>query len=203
MRKIGIIIIIAVLGFFGSAIFLGNEKTQMADKHMMMHNNAMPMHEHKEMMKDNNVNSGISKDDAVNIAIESSKVDMASIYNLNVKAKNYYGIDIYDVEFTSDSREYNYNIDQNTGEIVAMDYEIDKKYFSQLTGQPISEDDAKALIADKITGISAKSIPLISEHEDNYQQFEGKFIHEGIQYEFTIDKATGNIVEWKWKKHNN
>lgn len=204
MRKLGLVIIFAVLGFFGSAIFLGVDKTEKAEQHMMKYNNSMPMHERKEMMmkdKDEECGAGISKDDAINIATESSGLDLSTIYNLNVKAKDYYDLDIYDVEFMADNKEYNYNIDRKTGEIVAMDYEVDKKYFSHLTGKPITEEDARNLIADKVSGVSAKSIQLVSDHEDNYEQFEGKFMHDNIEYEFKINKDTGVIVEWKWKNH--
>lgn len=77
----------------------------------------------------------ISKEQAEIIVLENADMEAKDISRLKTKIENYYGKDIYDIEFYADNKEYNYNVDMYGGEILAMDYEIDKKYYAKLSGQ--------------------------------------------------------------------
>ena len=112
-----------------------------------------------------------------------------------------YGKDIYDIEFYADNKEYNYNVDMYGGEILAMDYEIDKKYYAKLSGKPVDEAGAIELVKAQIPNCTTGDIKLKLEHDDDYLQYEGRAQVNGVLYEFTIDKNTGTFVEWKWKNH--
>lgn len=73
----------------------------------------------------------ISKEQAEIIVLENADMEAKDISRLKTKIENYYGKDIYDIEFYADNKEYNYNVDMYGGEILAMDYEIDKKYYAK------------------------------------------------------------------------
>lgn len=75
----------------------------------------------------------ISKEQAEIIVLENADMEAKDISGLKTKIENYYGKDIYDIEFYADNKEYNYNVDMYGGEILAMDYEIDKKYYAKLS----------------------------------------------------------------------
>ena len=75
----------------------------------------------------------ISKEQAEIIVLENADMEAKDISRLKTKIENYYGKDIYDIEFYADNKEYNYNVDMYGGEILAMDYEIDKKYYAKLS----------------------------------------------------------------------
>ena len=74
----------------------------------------------------------ISKEQAEIIVLENADMEAKDISRLKTKIENYYGKDIYDIEFYADNKEYNYNVDMYGGEILAMDYEIDKKILCQI-----------------------------------------------------------------------
>lgn len=143
----------------------------------------------------------ISKEQAETIVLDNADIQAKDISKLKTKIENYYGKDIYDIEFLADNKKYDYSVDMYGGEILAMDYEIDKKYYAKLSGNPVDEDGAIELIKAQIPNCSADDIKLKLEHDDDYLQYEGRAQVDGISYEFTIDKNTGTFVEWKWKKN--
>lgn len=138
MRIVGIIIIILVLGFFGG---YGIMQSQIDDqKEFKGVKNVIPMDNRTEQQIEQHdvkvEKSGIiSKEQAEIIVLENADMEAKDISRLKTKIENYYGKDIYDIEFYADNKEYNYNVDMYGGEILAMDYEIDKKYYAKLSGQ--------------------------------------------------------------------
>ena len=131
MRIVGIIIIILVLGFFGG---YGIMQSQIDDqKEFKGVKNVIPMDNRTEQQIEQHdvkvEKSGIiSKEQAEIIILENADMEAKDISRLKTKIENYYGKDIYDIEFYADNKEYNYNVDMYGGEILAMDYEIDKKW---------------------------------------------------------------------------
>lgn len=77
---------------------------------------------------------------------------------METKIENYYGKDVYDIEFNVDNKEYNYNVDMYSGEILSMDYEIDKRYYAKLTGNSIDEIDAIKLVKTQIPNCNTNDI---------------------------------------------
>lgn len=135
MRIVGIIIIILVLGFFGG---YGIMQSQIDDqKEFKGVKNVIPMDNRTEQQIEQHdvkvEKSGIiSKEQAEIIVLENADMEAKDISQLKIKIENYYGKDIYDIEFYADNKEYNYNVDMYGGEILAMDYEIDKKILCQI-----------------------------------------------------------------------
>lgn len=200
MRIVGIIIIILVLGFFGG---YGIMQSQIDDqKEFKGVKNVIPMDNRTEQHDVKVEKSGIiSKEQAEIIVLENADMEAKDISRLKTKIENYYGKDIYDIEFYADNKEYNYNVDMYGGEILAMDYEIDKKYYAKLSGKPVDEAGAIELVKAQIPNCTTGDINLKLEHDDDYLQYEGRAQVNGVLYEFTIDKNTGTFVEWKWKNH--
>lgn len=204
VRFVGIIIIILVLGFFGG---YGIMQSQIDDqKEFKGVKNVIPMDNRTEQQIEQHdvkvEKSGIiSKEQAEIIVLENADMEAKDISRLKTKIENYYGKDIYDIEFYADNKEYNYNVDMYGGEILAMDYEIDKKYYAKLSGKPVDEAGAIELVKAQIPNCTTGDIKLKLEHDDDYLQYEGRAQVNGVLYEFTIDKNTGTFVEWKWKNH--
>lgn len=198
MRILGIIIIVLVLGLFGG---YGIMHSQIDDSKAREANNVIPMDKKAEQQWENSSNT-ITQQDAELIAVEDAGIQIKDVHNMYTKKENYYGIDIYDVEFIDGQKEYNYNIDVNTGEIIAMDYEIDERDYVNLVGNPVDEQIVKDLIKKQIAGVTDKNIKIKSEHEDDFWQYEAYVEYKGINYEITVDKNTGTFVEWKWQKHH-
>lgn len=106
------------------------------------------------------------------------------------------GRQIYDVEFcTQDKREYDYEIDAGTGEIIAYDY--DAEGYSE-SGSAITADQAKELALSQVPGATLDDIrEFETDYDDGRMEYEGKIIYDGMEYEFEIDGYSGAIRSWE------
>lgn len=62
--------------------------------------------------------------------------------------------------------------------------------------KPAGIEEAKRIVQEKVPGADASEIVLFEEDEDGRGRYEGRLFHDGIQYEFEIDPATGRIFDW-------
>lgn len=192
MRILGIILILSVVGFFGV--------------HMIFFDKMDSIHEHKSDIKTLEIlpiDKSITKDDAEIIAIENEQLNPNEIYNLHTKKTNYNNIDVYMVEFDANDNEYEYNIEVSTGDVISRECELEERYYKNLKGSPITENDIFKIIKQHVPEVDSKGIYYRLKNEDGYIQYEGYVNIDDSRYEFTIDKNTGVIVEWKWERNIN
>ena len=105
---------------------------------------------------------------------------------------------VYDVEFyTADYKEYDYEIDAATGEVVSYDYDAED-YAPPASSGTISAEDAKALALAQVPGASASDIrEFETDRDDGRLEYEGKIVYGGMEYEFEIDGYSGAIRNWE------
>ena len=107
---------------------------------------------------------------------------------------------VYDVEFyTSDYKEYDYEIDASTGEVVSYDYDAEF-YAPPASGgtASITADQAKALALEQVPGATTADIYEFEvDYDDGRLEYEGKIIYNGMEYEFEIDGYSGSIRSWE------
>lgn len=68
--------------------------------------------------------AAVTADQARAIAIEHAGLTEADIDHIRVKEDWDFGHVVYEIEFYSGAREYDYDISQDTGEILKYDYEV-------------------------------------------------------------------------------
>lgn len=127
-----------------------------------------------------------------------------------VKAKQDYddGRLVYEIEFVTSSGngylEYDYEIDAATGSILSYDYDAES-YTPQpttttpgtATGALIDEATAKLTAVNQVPGASTSDIyEWKLDYDDGRWEYEGKIIYNQMEFEFTIDAATGAVIEW-------
>ena len=127
-----------------------------------------------------------------------------------VKAKQDYddGRLVYEIEFVTTSGngylEYDYEIEAATGSILSYDYDAES-YTPQptttapstTTGALIEEATAKLTAVDQVPGASTSDIyGWKLDYDDGRWEYEGKIIYNQMEFEFTIDAATGAVIEW-------
>lgn len=111
------------------------------------------------------------------------------------------GTVVYDVEFYSDSSEYEYEINAVSGAVAERQQEA----FVTATGTTatdsaayIGEDAAKAAaLAD--TGLSASDVTFIKavlDTDDGAVVYDVEFYSSSSEYEYEIDAVSGAVVEW-------
>ena len=127
-----------------------------------------------------------------------------------VKAKQDYddGRLVYEIEFVTTSGngylEYDYEIDAATGNILSYDYDAESYTPQPMTTTPstatgalIDEATAKLTAVNQVPGASTSDIyEWKLDYDDGRWEYEGKIIYNQMEFEFTIDAATGAVIEW-------
>lgn len=112
------------------------------------------------------------------------------------------GRQVYDVEFyTSDYKEYDYEIDASTGEVVSYDFDAEG-YAPPATGNgqsgTITADQAKEKALAQVPGATVSDIrEFETDYDDGRLQYEGTIFYDGMEYEFEIDGYSGAIRNWE------
>lgn len=141
--------------------------------------------ENKNKDSNNNNNTYLSKDKIKEIALKKANVSKYYDYDIEFKFKG--GTPIYEVEFETDSAEYDIKINAKNGNIIK--YEVKNKKVD--TSKFISKDKAKNIVLNdaKVTEYYDYEIEL----DDN--EYEISFETREYEYEYKLDARTGKILE--------
>ena len=133
---------------------------------------------------------------AQKIALEHAGVKAADATIIKSKLDYEDGHQVYDIEWYAGGAKYDYEIATDTGEIISSAYE-EKTMGTDSKNITVSEADAKKTALDRVSGATDKDIyEWKLDYDDGRPEYEGKIIYGGMEYEFTIDAATGSIIEW-------
>ena len=151
----------------------------------------------------------ITQDRAKEIALEHAGVMKDDATFLRAEHERENGKSIYEVEFySSGNKEYDYEIDAETGEIISYDFDAedfklpDKEtsatHNEQGKTEGITENEAKEIATKKVPGATDANIrEFKKERDDGREKYEGKIIYDNMEYEFEIDAADGKIIQWE------
>ena len=114
------------------------------------------------------------------------------------------GCQVYEIEFyvsgSSGYTEYDYEIEAATGKIVGYDHDAESyapPAQSTNSGVKVTEATAKKTALSRVSGATEKDIyEWKLDYDDGRAEYEGKIIYGGMEYEFTINAATGAVTEW-------
>ena len=115
------------------------------------------------------------------------------------------GRQVYEIEFyvsgSSGYTEYDYEIEAATGKIVGYDHDAESyapPAQSTNSGVKVTEATAKKTALSRVSGATEKDIyEWKLDYDDGRTEYEGKIIYGGMEYEFTINAATGAVTEWE------
>ena len=138
----------------------------------------------------------ISRDQAFSIALENAGVSQSDAYNVKVERDGDNGIPIYDIEFETQYGDFDYEVAIADGSIVGSDYEVQEEWAYRQPENPVSEDQVKSLVQQKVPGAPADDIHVWQEQEDGRPRYEGSLSYNNIYYEFEVDSQTGVILDW-------
>ena len=143
----------------------------------------------------------IGAEKAKEIALQHAGVSASNA--VFVKAEREYddGRLTYDVDFYAGNKEYDYEILASDGTILSYDadiegYRIPSSTSSSSSGY-ISVERAKE-IALQHAGLSSSGVNFVKaefDHDDGRAEYEIEFHHNFREYEYTIDAASGTILE--------
>ena len=137
---------------------------------------------------------------AQKIALEHAGVKAADATITKSKLDYEDGRQVYDIEWYAGGAKYDYEIAVDTGEIISSGYE-GKTAGADSNNVTVSEAAAKKTALDRVSGATDRDIyEWKLDYDDGRPEYEGKIIYGGTEYEFTIDAATGSVMEWDAEK---
>ena len=154
-----------------------------------------------------NTNASAGKVDearAKEIALNHAGVKAADATVTKSKLDYEDGRQVYEIEFyvsgSSGYTEYDYEIEAATGKIVSYDHDAESyapPAQSTNSGVKVTEATAKKTALSRVSGATEKDIyEWKLDYDDGRTEYEGKIIYDGMEYEFTINAATGAVTEW-------
>lgn len=107
---------------------------------------------------------------------------------------------VYEIEWYAGGKKYDYEIAVDTGEILSSAYDEKTSGWSvsNSSNVTVSEADAKQTALGRVSGATQKDIcEWKFDYDDGRPEYEGKIIHGGTEYDFTIDASSGAVIEWE------
>lgn len=143
----------------------------------------------------------IGSEKAKSIALNHAGVTSSTAKFVKVERDRDDGRLLYEVEFYAGNKEYDYEILASDGTILSYDadiegYRIPSSTSSSSSGY-ISVERAKE-IALQHAGLSSSGVNFDKaefDHDDGRAEYEIEFHHNFREYEYTIDAASGTILE--------
>ncbi len=127
--------------------------------------------------------AGVSEDDVTHLRTDKDTDDR---------------IPKYEIEFTCDNLEYEYEIDADTGEIRSYQYEVqNERLLEPAADGPLTQEDAQALALEQVPDATEEDLYIESESDDGRTIYEGNIYYDRTEYEFEIDAESGTILSWQ------
>lgn len=139
----------------------------------------------------------IGEDEAKNVALKDAGVKEKETTYLTVHLDTDDGMEVYEVEFMVGNKEFDYDIDAYTGQIVSKDFDIEGNNGGTTTKGTVTQDQAKE-IAVKDAGFAMTDVSFTKvkqEYDDGFHKIKVEFVCNGVEYEYDIDAGTGKILK--------
>lgn len=156
-----------------------------------------------DVSKEEKSASKLTEEEVKPIAFQDAGVEESQVTKIRVHQEYDDGRDKYEVDFYVDNREYDYDIDSNTGEILSKDSEIEDDFMNQdasgtqpTDSQVISKEKALEIVLARVEGAGEENVRMELEKEDKYWKYEGEILYNQREYEFELNGETGEILEW-------
>ena len=150
----------------------------------------------------------IVQSDAESIALTDAGLASDTVKSLRSRLEYDDGVAIYDVEFWTDTDEYDYEIDAVSGEILAVDRDVES-YTPSATAASDATTSGVAPQGDPITKDAARQAALTHagltddgsiqyyrcelDRDDGQCHYDVEFCHNGTEYDYEIDAYTGEV----------
>lgn len=152
--------------------------------------------------------SYITKDNAKNIALADAGVNDSSIREYEIELDYEYGKMIYEISFDFNGKEFEYEIDAITGDILNNETDIDDDYKTR--GDSVKPSNNQNNNTNYIGLSNAKSIALSNigvnasqvrgleaelDIESGKAVYDVSFEYNGYEYDYEIDAISGSIIK--------
>ena len=140
--------------------------------------------------------ASITPDEAKQAALDHAKLTAEQVIFTQAKLDYDDGRAVYDIEFYSGNKEYDYEIDANSGKVLEFDYDIENFDISSVQVK-LSLDEAKA-VALKNAKLSENDVVFTKaklDYDDGRAVYDIEFYSGNKEYDYEIDANTGKILD--------
>lgn len=153
----------------------------------------------------------ITREKAKEIALGHAGLLPSQVTFINAKTDWENGIFVYEVEFYTDTKEFDYEIDAATGKILSYDFDVENWQIpapapapqpqpqpDKPAQQAVTLEKAKQIALDH-AGVSAANAMFTKakqDYDDGRTQYEIEFRVGMTEYDYEIDAATGRITDY-------
>ena len=147
-------------------------------------------------------------------AIEAAGFTVNEVSFLSAELDSRNGIEYYDIDFSADGKEYDFDIDALTGMVIGSESpELAKKSVEpkateevpapdssekKASSKEISEAEAKKIALAQVPGAKESDIRGFEvDYDDGRLEYEGSIYFAELEYEFEIDGYSGAIRSWE------
>ena len=158
--------------------------------------------------------SRIDLEAAKSAAIEAAGFSADEVSFLSAELDSRNGIEYYDIDFSADGKEYDFDIDALTGMVIGSESpELAKKSVEpkateevpapdnsekKASSKEISEAEAKKIALAQVPGAKESDIRGFEvDYDDGRLEYEGSIYFNEMEYEFEIDGFSGAIRSWE------
>lgn len=137
-------------------------------------------------------NNSIGKEAAVKNAYAAAGISSDDVDAVDAKFKFDDGKFVYDIEFYSDGKEYEYKIHSKNGSVVEFEH---PKHHS-LPKDSISIDDAKTIVLNH-AGLTSEDVTFTKaklDRDDSFFEYELEFNTSEKKYKYEISATDGTII---------
>ncbi|MDM0612794.1 PepSY domain-containing protein [Clostridium perfringens] len=153
----------------------------------------------------NNNQSKITIEQAKKIALKHANLSENQVTFIKACQELDDGIEKYEIEFYFDNKEYDYDINANTGDIISFDYDIESYNHSKqnidTNKNKITMEQAKE-IALKNSNLSNDQVVFTKEKEDfddGIANYDIEFYFNNKEYDYEINVNTGDIISFDYE----
>lgn len=146
----------------------------------------------------------ISEEEAKNIAFKDAGVTESEVKNSTIGLDTDDGVKVYELEFYTVDKKFDYQIDAVTGDILDKDFEMEKSSTipngsDDNTNTNVKIDKATAVktALAKVPDATESNMTIALQTDDGRQVYEGTIIYNNIKYDFEIDANTGEVTNWE------
>ena len=140
----------------------------------------------------------IGKARAQEIALSHAGLTAGQVTFVYVALKSSGSQYVYEVEFYTGSKEYDYQINASTGAVVSYDHDAEHYVPAGESGSLISESKAKEIALDH-AGLTAGQVRFVHvelEYDDGRWEYEVEFYSGNTEYDYEINATTGKILSY-------
>lgn len=134
---------------------------------------------------------------AAETAIADAGLPLEELTGFRIRKEREDGRTVYEVELYADEKEYSYEIDAKTAEILEQDYDVEKDYLrTPENPEALTKEEAARIVLDKVEGATTLDLRIRYEYDDHMELYEGDLVYDGTEYEFELNALDGQIMEW-------